>query len=228
MKRHLKRLNAPKTWKIQRRGITFITKSNPGGMPASMTMPVSNLLKYELALAKSTKEVKNVVNNGDILVNHKKISDYRYPVCFGDTITVPKTNENYRLIIDNDGILKPIAVSKEESKLKILKIIGKSYVKGKIQLNLINGMNILFEKHHYKVGDSLLITIPDNIVKEHFSLEKGALVLLYKGKHIGKIGTLQEIKKESVILKTGPDEYETKKDYVMVVGKDKPTIKLTK
>lgn len=228
MKRHLKRLNAPKTWKVQRRGITFITKSNPGGMSRGLTMPVSNLLKYELGLATNTKEVKNIINNGEILINHKKISDYRYPVCFIDIITIPKTNDNYRLIIDTDGILKPVAVSKEDSKLKVLKIIGKNHVKGKTQLNLMNGLNVLFEKHHYKVGDSLLMTLPDNIVKEHLSLEKGALVLLYKGKHIGKIGTLQDISQKSVVVKTGNDEYETKKDYVLVVGKDKPVVKMTK
>lgn len=228
MKRHVKRLNAPKTWKIQRRGIKFITKSNPGGANKDLTMPVSNLLKYELKFAKSTKEVKSIIKNGDILVNHKKISDYRYPVCFTDVIIIPKTNDYLRMIIDSDGILKPVAISKEDSQLKLLKIIGKSHVKGKTQLNLSDGRNILFEKHHYKVNDSLLINIPENIVKEHLSFEKGMLVLLYKGKHIGKIGTLQDISKESVIVKTGNDVYETKKGYILVVGKDKPLIKMTK
>jgi ribosomal protein S4E len=65
-------------------------------------------------------------------------------------------------------------------------------------------------------------------VKEHLALEKGALVLLYKGKHIGKIGTLQEISQKSVIVKTGDNVYETKREYVVVVGKDKPVIKMTK
>jgi small subunit ribosomal protein S4e len=228
MKRHLKRLNAPKTWKIQRRGITFITRSNPGGMSKSLTMPASSLLKYELHLATNTKEVKNIINNGELLINHKKISDYRYPVCFSDVITIPKTNDNYRLIIDSDGILKPVPISKEDSKLEVLKIIGKGHIRGKTQLNLMNGLNVFFEKQHYKVGDSLLITIPDHIVKEHLALEKGALVLLYKGKHIGKIGTLQEISQKSVIVKTGDNVYETKREYVVVVGKDKPVIKMTK
>lgn len=228
MKRHLKRLNAPKTWKVLRRGITFITKSNPGGMIKALTMPVSNLLKYDLKLATNTKEVKNIVNNGEILINHKKISDYRYPVCFSDIITIPKINGNYRLVIDTDGILKTAVINKEESKLKILKIIGKKQVDGKTQLNLMGGVNIFFEKHHYKVGDSLLVTIPEAIVKEHIAFEKGALVLLYKGKHVGKIGTLQSMTQKSVILKTGNDEYETKREYVLVVGKDKPAIKMTK
>lgn len=228
MKRHLKRLNAPKTWKIQRKGATFITKSNPGGMPFDLTMSISSLLKYELKLAHSIKEVKHLITQREVSVNSKKISDYRYPVCFTDVVSIPKLNANYRLIIDTDNILKLVPISKEETQFKLLKIVNKKLVKGKIQLNMMDGRNVLFEKHHYKVGDSLLITIADHVVKEHFALEKGALVLLYRGKHVGKIGTLEDIKGSTVTLKTGKELFETNKEYVLVVGKDKPVIKMTK
>ena len=228
VKRHLKRINTPKTWKVQRRGIKFITRSNPGGMAKEFTMPVSNILKYELQLANTIKEVKHIIKDEEILVNSRKITDYRYPVCFTDVISFPKSGQYYRLIMDRDGILKLITISKEESQLKIIKIIGKSFVDKKLQLNLMDGRNIFFEKQHYKVNDSLLITIPDQLVKEHLALEKGALVLLYKGKHVGKIGAVLEITQKTIKIKEGEDVFETKKDYVMVVGKDRPVIKITK
>jgi len=228
VKRHLKRLNAPKTWKILRRGIKFITRNNPGGMHKDLTTSVSTILKYELKLANSIKEVKHLVKSGEVFVNGKKISDYRHALCFTDVLTFPKLNQSYRLIVDIDNTLKVVPISKEESSLKIVKIIGKSFVKGKIQLNLMDGRNVLFEKHHYKVGDSLVLTIPEQIVKDHLSFEKGMLALLYKGNHVGKIGTIFDVKKDSVVIKTANDTYETKKDYVIIVGKDKPEIKLTK
>jgi small subunit ribosomal protein S4e len=228
VKRHLKRLNAPKTWTIQRRGQTFITKSNPGGMAKEFTMPISNALKYELGLAGSIKDVKHLIVAEEIMINGSRINDYRYPLCFTDVLAIPKLKQYFRLIIHSDGTLKPVPISAEESKFKLIKIIGKSHVAGKIQLNLMDGRNVLFEKHHYKVGDSLLLTLPDQIVKEHLGLEKDALALLYKGKHIGKIGTLKDIKNDSVIVQTGNDIYETKKDYILIVGKDKPLLKMTK
>ena len=177
VKRHLKRLNAPRTWKIQRRGITFITRSNPGGMPNDLTMSISSILKYELKLAHSMKEVKHLILIEDVLVNGRKITDYKHAVCFTDVVSFPKLGQQYRLIMDTNNILKLVPISKDEAQYKLLKIIGKSFVKGKTQLNLFDGRNILFEKHHYKVGDSLLLTIPEQLVKEHLSLEKGALVL---------------------------------------------------
>lgn len=225
--RHLKRINAPKTWKIQRKGIKFTTKSNPGGVSKALSMPVANILKYELKVANSIKEVKHLIFIGDVFINAKKINDYRAPVSFTDVLSLPKINKYYRMIIDTNGILRFVEIPKEEAGLKITKIIGKTFVKGKLQLNLLDGRNIFFDKQHYKVKDSLLLTIPEQIVKEHLSFEKGASVLLYKGKHIGKIGKVVDAKKGNIIIKTKDEEFETKTDYALVVGKEHPLLKMT-
>jgi small subunit ribosomal protein S4e len=227
VKRHLKRINAPKTWKIQRKGIKFITRSNPGGMLKSLSMPIANVLKYELKLAKSIKEVKFIIFSDEVLINGRNVTDYRRPLCFTDVLTIKKTDSNYRMLIGTDGILKIVPIAKEESGLKIIKITGKSFVDGKMQLNLLDGRNIFFDKHHYKVQDSLLLTLPEQIVKEHLAFEKGALVLLYQGKHVGKVGKISEIKKDSIIVKTNDEEFETKKGYALVIGKDASLIKMT-
>jgi small subunit ribosomal protein S4e len=226
VKRHLKRINAPKTWKIQRKGIKFTTKVNPGGMPKALTMPVANVLKYELKVATTLKEVKHLIFNGSVFVNGVKITDYKYPICLTDVLSLPSINKYYRMLINTNGILKLVEITKEESTLKITSIVGKTFIKGKLQLNLLDGRNVLFDKQHYKVKDSLLLTLPEQIVKEHLSFEKGALVLLYQGKHIGRIGKLSEIKKDSIIVKTKDDEFETKTTYALVIGKDTPILKM--
>lgn len=227
VKRHLKRINAPKTWKIQRKGIKFTTKSNPGGMPKRLTMPVANVLKYELKLAHSVKEVKHLIFEGLVFVNEKKVTDYKHPLCFTDVLSVPKIEKYFRLIIDSNGILRLLPITKEESVLKITKITGKTFVKGKMQLNMMDGRNVFFDKHHYRVKDSLLLTMPEQIVKEHLSFEKGALVLLYHGKHIGKIGKISDVKKDSIMVKTKDEEFETKTEYALVIGKEHPLLKMT-
>jgi small subunit ribosomal protein S4e len=227
VKRHLKRINAPKTWKIQRKGIKFITKSNPGGMTKGFTVPISNILKFDLKLANSVKEVKHLIFEGLIFVNGKKITDYRHPLCFTDVVSIPKLDKHYRLVIDTNGILRLLSITKEESVLKITKIVGKTFVNGKMQLNLLDGRNVFFDKHHYKVKDSLLITMPEQIVKEHLSFENGALVFLYQGKHVGKIGKISDVKGDSLIIKTKDDEFETKTEYVLVIGKEHPLLKMT-
>lgn len=227
VKRHLKRINAPKTWKIQRKGIKFTTKTNPGGMSKSLTMPVANVLKYELKLANSVKEVKHLIFEGLVFVNGVKVTDYRYPLCFTDVLSIPKSEKYFRLVIDTNGILRLLPITKEEAGLKVTKIIGKTFVKGKMQLNLLDGRNVLFDKHHYKVKDSLLLTLPEQIVKEHLSFEKGALVLLYQGKHVGKLGKISDVKGDTIVVKTKDEEFETKTEYVLVLGKEHPLVKMT-
>ena len=226
-KRHLKRINAPKTWKIQRKGIKFITKSNPGGLASNLTFPISNVLKYELKLVNSIKETKHLILTEEILVNGKRIKDHRYPLCFTDVVSVPKLGTYHRLVIDTNGILRLLPISKEEAGLKIAKILGKTFVKGKMQLNLFDGRNVFFEKHHYMVNDSLLITLPEQIIKEHIALEKGVLVLLYQGKHVGKVGKIEDIKKDSIIVKSDDGTFETSKKYALAIGKEHPKIKMT-
>ena len=227
VKRHLKRINAPKTWKIQRKGIKFTTKTNPGGMSRSMTMPVANVLKFELKVASTVKEVKHLIFTGEVFVNSKKVTDYKHPVCFTDVLSLPRIEKYYRMLIDTNGILRLVSITKEESVLKITKITGKTFIKGKMQLNLLDGRNVLFDKHHYKVKDSLLLTLPEQIVKEHLSYEKGALVLLYQGKHIGKMGKITDIQKDNIIVKTKDEEFETSKEYALIVGKEHSLLKMT-
>lgn len=227
VKRHLKRINAPKTWKIQRRGIKFTTKSNPGGMSKNLVMPVANVLKYELKVASSIKEVKYLIFAGEIFVNGRKVTDYRMPLCFTDVLTIKKSDKHYRMIIDTNGILRLLPIPKEQAGLKIIKITGKNFVAGKMQLNMLDGRNVFFDKHHYKVKDSLLLTIPEQIVKEHVAFEKGALVFLYQGKHIGKIGKIVDITKESITVKTKEEEFDTKAGYALVIGKDASLLKMT-
>jgi small subunit ribosomal protein S4e len=227
VKRHLKRINAPKTWKIQRRGIKFTTKGNPGGMSKNLVMPISNVLKFELKIANSIKEVKYLIFAGEIFINGRKVTSYRQPLCFTDVLSIKKIDKNYRMIIDTKGILRVLPITKEEAGLKIIKITGKNFVEGKMQLNLLDGRNVFFDKHHYKVKDSLLLTLPEQIVKEHVAFEKGALVFLYQGKHIGKVGKISDLKKDSIIIKTKDEEFETKAEYALVIGKDSPLLKMT-
>jgi small subunit ribosomal protein S4e len=61
-------------------------------------------------------------------------------------------------------------------------------------------------------------------------LEKGNLILIFKGKNMGSIGEVKEIietrtrEPNKVICEIEGNKTETIKDYVFVVGKNKPII----
>jgi len=228
MKRHLKRLAIPKSWPIKKRGMTFVIKSNPGPHSLKLGIPLNLVMRDMLGIAKNTKEVRKVLYDNQVMVDGIIRKDSKLPVGIMDVIEFKKSNEQFRVVLEK-GKLRLISIDKKEAGVKACRIIGKNKVKGKTQLNLYDGKNILIDKDVYRVGDTVVIGLPKQDVKEHIKLEKGCFIYLIGGKHTGDMGKIEDIISNKVIYKgKSGDVIETLKKYVFVVGKDKPAISLIK
>lgn len=233
MSKHLKRYFSPKSWKIKRKGIVYITKPSPGPHKIEMALPLNVILRDMLGYAATNREVKFMLANRDIAVDGIRRRDFKFPVGLFDVLSLNDVGEHFRIILDKKGSIILIKISKDESSLKPCKIIGKSIMKGvegKAQLNLYDGKNMLVEKDSYKVGDVVLIELSEkNLrIRDHIKLAKDSLVFLTGGRHIGETGKVQDIAGNRIIYKTEKgDVVETLKKYAFPVGKDKPLIKLT-
>jgi small subunit ribosomal protein S4e len=228
MSRHLKRLNAPKSWTILRKTTKYIAKPMPGAHKLSESMPISLVLR-QLGHAQTSAEAKKILNAHQILVDGKRVRDLKAPVGLLDNLSLPGTNEYYRVSYDTKGRLQLVPISKSESATKICKVINKTAVKGaKVQLNLNDGRNILADKKSANTGDTLMLEVPSQKISQHLTLEKGALVFLLGGKHIGIMGTLESIDGDEITIKANGQPITTSKKYALVVGKDKPLLTITK
>ncbi len=226
-KNHLVRLAAPKTWDIRRRGIQFITKPNPGPHRLTLGMPLNVILKEILRYANTKREVKKILNSSEIKIDGKSRKDFRFPVGIFDTLEFTNINEYFRVILSKKGKLALIKISKEETLLKPCKIMGKTMIKGKLQLNLYDGKNLVVDAGSYKVGDTLLLTLPDKKITKNLKLEKKASIFLIGGKHIGETGNVEDIVKNRIIYRDNKGNLvETSKEYAFVIGDSKPSIKL--
>ena len=228
MKKHLKRLTIPKSWTIKKKERVYITKPAPGPHPLNMGLPLGLVIRDILGIAKNSKEVKKILHDTEVLVDGIRRKELKFPVGIMDVIEFKKSNESFRVVLKN-GKLKLISIDKKEVEIKPCRIIGKNKIKGKTQLNLYDGKNILIEKDEYKVGDTVVISLPKQEIKEHIKLEKGCSIFLFGGKHKGDIGNIEDIISNKVTYKGKDKEIiETLKKYVFVVGKDKPSISLEK
>jgi len=230
MSKHLKRYFAPKTWKIKVKGIKFITKPSPGTHKISDSLPLNVVMRDILRYAETNKEVKFMINNKNISIDGIKRNDYKFPLGLFDVLSLDKTNEHFRVILDKQGKFDLIKIGKEEANIKPCRISGKTSIKGKIQLNLHDGKNIFTEKDTFKVGDAIILSLDKkNTIKDHIKLDKNSLISLTGGKHIGHTGTVQDIVQNKIIYKTQDGEVvETLKKYAFPLGKDKPMIKIQK
>ncbi|MCK4589278.1 MAG: 30S ribosomal protein S4e [Nanoarchaeota archaeon] len=217
MKGYLKRNYTPATWLIRRKEKKFIIKPNPGAHAMEFGLPLNIVLK-DLGYGKTSRDVRNILHKKDVLVDGKKRKDPKYIIGIMDVLSFPEVKKNYRIILDKKGRLIVKEISEEESKVKISKVVGKTVLgKGKIQLNLHDGKNILTETKA-KVGDSLLLELPSLKIKEVLELKKGAQIYLLKGNRAGSQGVLQEIEGKKIIFEKDKEKIETSKAYALVIG----------
>jgi len=234
-KNHLLRLNMPNTWPIGRKLSKWITKPIPGAHSIKNSLPLVVILRDVLGYARNAKEAKNMINNKNILVNKKTKLNYRSPVGLFDVIEIPKLDERYIVLFNQKGKISLFPLKKEEAKGKLCKIKGKKLIKGgKIQLNFLDGRNIITNNKEYKVGDSLYIDPENNKVISHLPLKKDAIVYLIGGSHVGNIGKVKEIiskkdlQKKKIVYEREGEIRQTLREYIFVIGDNKPLINIGK
>jgi len=227
----LKRLLSPKFWRIPKKEYKWVVSPKPGPHPKFYSIPLQIVVRDILKLADTAKEAITIIRRGEILVDGKPRKDYGYPVGLFDSISIPMAKKYYRVVPSSDG-LTLIEISAKEAGKKICKIKNKTSVKGKIQLNLSDGKNILVKDKKYKTGDSLLLEVPSLKIVDHISLTSGNMGIVSKGKNSGKFGKIKEIisgtikEEPQIVCEIDGRKQKILKDMFFVLGKDKPIIEV--
>ena len=218
----LKRIVAPKWWPIDRKNTKF-TFAPRGAYKREFSLPLLLFVRDVLKLAENRKEAQGVIKKGEILVDGRKRKDPNYGLGLFNVIEIPLMKKTWRAV-PKDG-LSFIEVPEKESKLKLCKIVDKKSLKGnKTQVNLNDGRNILTEEK-YSTCDSLLIQVPEQKVVDHIKFAENSVCMIFKGKNAGMIGKIKSIEKDRIWI--GDEKaIEVPKDFVIVVGKDQPVIKV--
>jgi small subunit ribosomal protein S4e len=233
-KNHMSRLAAPKTWPIKRKGIKWISKSAPGTHNQDYSLPLLVLCRDMLGIVSTVKETKQILNKGHILVNNKIRKKHRFPAGLFDVISIPSIKEHYRVIINNLGKLDLTKIPETESNIIPLKVVGKTSIsKGKTQINLNNGWNILEEKEKPSVGDVVLYDLKANKIGKVIKQKKGNTVFIFGGKHHGQVAELKDIvetgklrKTKIAVIQVGKNTWETPLKYIFMIGEKKPELTL--
>ncbi len=226
VKKHLKRLSMPKSWPLPRKTSKRVVRPLPGAHSFERGMPLAIILKDLLRYAETTRDVKNILKNKNILVEGKKAKEYKQIVGLMDLIEIPETGESFRILIGARGKLRIAPAGKNEAGMKLCKITGKKMHKGKVQLALHDGRTILTDAKTYNTGDSILLKVPEQQIKQHVKMEKNASVFLTGGSHIGQIGNVENIAEDKITFKSNKGTFETPKKFAFVIGKDKPLIQV--
>ncbi|KAF9992722.1 40S ribosomal protein S4, partial [Entomortierella chlamydospora] len=102
-KKHLKRLNAPKHWMLDKLTGTYAPRPTAGPHKLRECLPLIILLRNRLKYALNGKEVQSILMQRLVKVDGKVRTDTTFPAGFMDAITIEKTGENFRLVYDTKG-----------------------------------------------------------------------------------------------------------------------------
>ncbi len=243
--RHLKRLATPLFWPILRKEYKWVVKPSPGPHQANRSIPLLVLVRDILNIAKTSREARRIIFDGKIYVDGVQRRDYKFPIGPMDTVSIPEIDLYLRVVPYPTKYLWYINIPKEEVGLKLVRIENKLTVKnGHIQLGTHDGRNILIkvkdprnplEAMSYKTLDTLLIEVPSQQIIQHIPLNIGKYAVVIYGRNVGRLGKILSIElregmKRRKALVTMEDSsghrFQTILDYVMVVGDEKPVIKL--
>jgi small subunit ribosomal protein S4e len=230
MKKHMKRMTAPRSWTVTRKTSHWITKPRPGPHGREESIPLLSVVRDLLKVCDNSREARFIIGGRQIEIDGKVVTDYKFPVGLMDVVTTKKTKQSYRMLIDYKGRFQLVPIEENESAWKLARIDGKTVVRGgKVQLSLHDGRSILLPKDQYKTGDVLKIELPTQKIMKAMKLDKGHVALLVGGSHPGTLQTVEsyQIKRGSASnLVTFKEGFTTVKENVFVVGEKLPEIKL--
>jgi small subunit ribosomal protein S4e len=230
MKKHMKRMTAPRSWSVPRKTAYWVMKPRPGPHGIEDSVPIGMILRDMLGICDNAREAKFVLNSRDVAVDGRVVTDSKFPVGLMDVVTIKKTNQSYRMLMDYKGRLKLSPIDENESGWKLARVDHKTTVPGgKTQITLHDGRNILLPKDQYKTGDVLKIEVPSQKVLKAYKLDKGSVALVTGGSHPGTVQTVEtyQIKRGSASnIVTFKEGFSTVKENVFVVGDKTTEIKL--
>jgi small subunit ribosomal protein S4e len=234
IRKHLKRLYAPKAWMLDKLSGVFAPKPSPGPHKLRESLPTIIFLRNRLKYALTYTEAKKICAQRLIKIDGKVRTDMCYPAGFMDVITIEKTNEFFRLIYDVKGRFAVHRITKEEAKYKLCKV-KKVLVapKGVPMIITHDGRTIRYPDPHVKVNDTIRLDLETQKIEDYVKFDSGNLVMITGGHNLGRVGVITSRERhpgsfDIVHVKDAANNtFATRLSYVFVIGKgNKPWISL--
>jgi len=190
-KKHLKRLNAPKHWMLDKMGGIWAPKPSAGPHKGRESLPLIIILRNRLKYALTKREVTMICMQKLVKVDGKTRTDQRFPAGFMDVVTIEKSGDQFRLLYDTKGrfVLHPIG--NDEAKFKLCRVTKQSVTaKATPYIVTHDGRTIRYADPIIKVGDTVKVDLKTGKVIDVLPFNIGNLVVITQGRNTGRVGVL--------------------------------------
>ncbi|VDO95034.1 unnamed protein product [Soboliphyme baturini] len=217
-RKHLKRLNAPKHWMLDKRTGVFAPRPNPGPHKLRECLPLILFIRNRLKYALTYDETKKILKQRLVKVDGKVRTDLKYPAGFMDVVSIEKTGENFRLIYDAKGryIMKLCKVKKIFTGPKGIPVLVTH-----------DGRTIRYPDPLIKANDTIVYDLTTNKIKEFIKFDSGNLCMVTGGHNVGRVGLVMHRERhlgsfDIVHVKDAAgNSFATRLNNIFIIGKGK-------
>jgi len=235
-KKHLKRLNAPYHWMLDKLSGIFAPKPSAGPHKQRECLPLLLILRNRLKYALTGKEVNSILMQRLIKIDGKVRTDHTYPVGFQDVLDIEKTDEHFRVVYDTKGRFVVHRISKEEAAYKLCKVKRVEFGKGGVPyVGTHDGRTLRYPDPDVKVGDSVMLDLETGKIKDFIKYDVGNLCVITGGHNNGRVGVIVQKEKHKGSFEivhvedAAGNRFATRSTNVFLIGKgNKPMISLPK
>jgi small subunit ribosomal protein S4e len=237
-KKHMKRINAPSHWMLDKLGGIYAPKPTPGPHKTGSCIPLQILLQNRLRYCMNATEVKKIVLDkaGSVKIDNKTRKDVKFPCGIMDVVSIEKTGEFFRILFDVKGRFQPHKIDAKEATFKLCKIVKKGIHKSKVPFCVTNdGRTIRYQHPDIKVNDTIKLSLETGEILDWYKYEQGNVAIVIGGSNKGRVGTVSRIEKHDAsfnivhMIDGKGGKFATRVGNMMVIGRGKrPAITLFK
>ncbi|KAM6497049.1 Ribosomal family S4e domain containing protein [Amanita muscaria] len=235
-KKHLKRLNAPSSWMLDKLSGTYAPRPSPGPHKLRESLPLTVFLRNRLKYALTGREVTSIVAQRLIKIDGKVRTDPTFPAGFMDVISIEKSGEHFRLLYDVKGRFTIHRITPEEANYKLCKVRKVALgARGVPYIVTHDGRTIRYPDPLIKVNDTIRFDIEQNKITDFVKFDTGNIVMITGGRNMGRAGVIVHREKhiggfDIVHVKDSLDRtFATRVTNIFVIGEGvKPWISLPK
>ncbi len=177
---------------IKRKGTKYIA------VPLSHkkdSVPIVIAVRDMLKLAKTTREVKQMINSKLLKLNGKPVKSHKESI---KLFNILEADKPYTLTLSPSQKFTLSHYLKKDA--RICKVLNKKLrPKAQVQLNLHDGTNVLSEEE-VKINDSVQLDFSGKI-KSIIKLDKGSNIFVFSGKYAGQEGKVESLNEKSASVK---------------------------
>jgi len=233
---------------LDKLGGTWAPRPSTGPHKLRECLPLSLVLRNRLKYALTRRETLMIVMRRLVQVDQKVRTDLNFPAGFQDVISLPKTDELFRLLYDVKGRFVLHRITKEEAQYKLCRVqkvakgskasIGRNpFHTGQAgtipYLVTHDGRTIRFADPAVKVNDVIKVDLSTNKQIGHIKFDIGNLVMITRGNNIGRVGVIVSKEKHPGsfdivhIRDRRGNDFATRTENVFIIGEgSKPAISL--